>query len=50
MIKVEFSYTDTFSQNIYVFLAIFMILDIIFEQILTRVIMNEALLVSPIIG
>ena len=50
MIKLEFSYTEVFGKNILTFLVIFMILDIFIEQLLTRVIMSEALLVSPLLG
>ena len=50
MLKLEFSYTEFFGRNIYTFLILFMILDIFLEQILTRVVMSEAILVSPILG
>ena len=50
MIKLEFSYKKIFSQNIKVCLALLMILDIVLEQVLVRLVMTEALLVSPILG
>jgi len=50
MLKIEFSYTEFFGRNIYTFLILFMILDIFLEQFLTRVLMSEAILVSPILG
>jgi hypothetical protein len=50
LLKLEFSYTKIFSENIYTFLVCFMILDILLEQLLNRAIMAETLLVSPIIG
>ena len=50
MIKLEFSYTDIFGKNILLFLILFTVFDIVIEQILTRVVMSEALLVMPILG
>ena len=50
MLKLQFSYTQTFRDNIYTFLVCFMITDMILEQILTRVVMAESLLVTPILG
>ena len=50
MIKLEFSYTKIFSKNIKTFLLLFMFGDIVIEQLLVRLIMAEALLVSPILG
>lgn len=50
MIKLEFSYTNTFQNNIYAFLIMFMLMDIALENILVRVVMSEAILVSPILG
>jgi len=50
LVKLQFSYTKMFSDNIYTFLILFMIMDIILEQLLNRVIMSESLLVSPILG
>jgi len=50
LVKLQFSYTKMFSDNIYTFLVLFMIMDIILEQLLHRVIMSESLLVSPILG
>ena len=50
MVKLEFSYTEIFGRNILVFLISFTFLDIFIEQLLTRVIMSEALLVAPILG
>jgi len=50
MLKIQFSYTKIFQDNIYTFLVAFMIMDIILEQILNRIIMAESLLVSPILG
>ena len=49
MIKLEFSYKKMFSQNIKLFLLLFMGFDIILENIMVRLVMSEALLVSPII-
>ena len=50
MIKIEFSYTLLFSKNIIYFLILFEFMDMFLEQLLTRIIMQEALLVSPILG
>jgi hypothetical protein len=50
MLKIEFSYTKTFSKNITYFLTANMVLDIISEQVLVRLIMSEALLVAPMMG
>jgi len=50
MVKLEFSYTKIFSDNITVFLITFVTLDILIEQLLVRCLMSEALLVSPIFG
>ena len=50
MIKMEFSYTKIFSDNIKTFLLGFMLMDILLEQLFVRLIMSEALLVSPILG
>ena len=50
MLKLEFSYTKIFSQNIKSFLLLFMVGDIVVEQFLVRLIMSEALLVSPLLG
>ena len=49
MQKIQFSYTQTFQSNINTFLAVFIITDIILEQILTRIVMSESLLVTPIL-
>lgn len=48
MIKMEFSYTDTFGKNIIMFQIFFAILDIFIEQIVTRIIMGEALMTTPV--
>ena len=50
MLKLEYSYSKIFAQNITIFLMIFMVSDIIFEQLLVRIIMSEALLVAPLLG
>ena len=50
LIKLKFSYTTIFSENIYTFLIVFMIMDIILEQLLSRVIMAETILVAPVLG
>ena len=50
LVKIELAYTEVFQNNIILFLIMLMMLDIIFEQILVRLIMGEALLVSPING
>ena len=50
MQKIQFSYTQTFQSNIYTFLVVFMVTDIILEQILTRMVMSESLLVTPIVA
>ena len=50
MVKLEFSYKKVFSDNIKVFLLSFMIMDIFLEQIMVRLVLNEALLVSPVLG
>lgn len=48
MIKMEFSYTDTFGKNIIMFQILFAFLDIFIEQIVTRIIMGEALMTTPV--
>ena len=50
MLKLEFSYTRIFSGNIMLFLALFMVGDMIIEQLLVRLVMSEALLVAPLLG
>lgn len=50
MVKLEFSYTEIFGRNILTFLIIFTFVDILIEQLLTRIIMSEALLVAPVLG
>jgi len=50
MVKLEFSYTELFGKNVLVFLLIFTAADLVLEQLLTRLLMSEALLVSPILG
>jgi len=50
MVRLEFSYSEIFGENIITFLIIFTVMDIIIEQLLTRVIMGEALLTAPILG
>jgi cation transport ATPase len=50
MVKLEFSYSELFGKNILAFLVLFTVLDLILEQLLTRLLMSEALLVSPILG
>ena len=50
MLKIQFSYIQTFKSNINTFLIVFMITDIILEQILTRIVMSESLLVTPILA
>ena len=50
MVKLEFSYSELFGKNILACLILFTVGDLILEQLLTRVLMSEALLVSPILG
>ena len=50
MLKIQFSYTQTFLGNIYTFLIVFMITYIILEQILTRIVKSESFLVTPILA
>jgi len=50
MLKFEYSYTKMFAANITTFLIMFVALDIFIEQLLTRMVMSEALLVTPILG
>lgn len=50
MVRLEFSYSELFGKNIMEFLVLFVIADLVLEQLLTRVFMSEALLVSPILG
>ena len=50
MIKLEFSYSTTFGTNIIAFQIIFAGLDIIIEQVLTRLIMGEALMTAPLLS
>lgn len=50
MVKLEFSYTELFGKNILAFLVIFTSFDLVLEQLLTRLLMSEVLLVSPILG
>lgn len=50
MLKLEYSYTKIFADNITTFLIAFMTMDIFIEQLLVRLVMSEALLVSPILG
>ena len=46
-IRLEFSYSEAFKQNIFGFLFGFMILDIVLYHLLSRLIFGELLLVSP---
>jgi uncharacterized membrane protein len=50
MVKLEFSYSELFGKSVLEFLVIFTVADLILEQLLVRVLMSEALLVSPILG
>ena len=50
MVRLEFSYSELFGKNIMEFLVLSTIGDLVLEQLLTRVVMSEALLVSPILG
>lgn len=50
LLKIEFSYTQIFTNNIQAVLIMFMMFDIILEQILVRSILQEALLVAPLLG
>jgi len=50
MVKLEFSYTELFGKNILAFLVIFTSADLVLEQLLTRLLMSEVLLVTPILG
>ena len=45
---MEYSYTKIFQNNIQYFLVMFLFIDIVNEQLLTRLIMSEALLVAPL--
>jgi hypothetical protein len=47
---MEFSYTGIFGKNIIIFQIFFALLDIIIEQIITRVIMGEALMATPLLS
>ena len=49
MIKLELSYEPFFGENILYFLIAFTIMDIFIDQILSRALMGEALLVSPVL-
>jgi hypothetical protein len=49
MLKVEFSYTAIFSNRIGMFISLFMILDMLLEQVLVRTVMHEALLITPML-
>jgi hypothetical protein len=48
--KLEFSYTRMFGRNLQICLIFFAVFDLIVEQLLTRIFMSEALLISPILG
>jgi hypothetical protein len=48
LLKMEYSYTKVFQNNIQFFLVFFLLVDIVNEQLLTRIIMSEALLVAPL--
>jgi hypothetical protein len=50
MIKLEFSYSNTFGNNIIMCQIIFTFLDIVIEQFLTRIIMGEALMSAPLLS
>jgi len=50
MIKLEFSYSTTFANNIIPCQIIFTFLDIMIEQILTRIVMGEALMTAPLLS
>ena len=50
MVKMEFSYTDIFGKNILYFQVGFTFLDVLIEQIITRLVMGEALLSTPILS
>jgi len=50
MIKLELSYEPFFGQNILFFLIGFTVLDIFIDQVLSRALMGEALLVSPLLS
>lgn len=47
MIRLEISYSEFFTEWLFTLLMILSIMDIILYQIFSRVILNEALLVSP---
>ena len=47
---MEFSYTKIFARNIKAFLIGFIIMDIFLEQLFQRIVMSEALLVSPLLA
>lgn len=50
MLKLEFSYTDAFGNNIIMFQIFFTFLDIFIEQLITRIIMGEALMATPLLS
>jgi len=50
MIKLEFSYSTTFANNIILWQIIFTFLDIVIEQVLTRIVMGEALMTAPLLS
>ena len=50
MIKLELSYESFFSSHILYFLMGFTILDVFIDHILNKLIMGEALLVSPLLS
>ena len=50
MVKLEFSYTKMYASNIIIWLIIFIVMDIFIEQLLVRVVFEEALLIAPVFG
>lgn len=48
LVKLEFSYSDSYGDHIILWQIAFTALDILIEQLLTRLIMGEALLSAPL--
>lgn len=50
LIKLEFSYSTIYGENLYLFVIAYGIFDFIFEEITLKILLKEALLVSPLIS
>lgn len=48
--KLEFGYKNLARRNFQTFQVFFVILNVIIEQILTRLAMSESLMINPILG